>query len=96
MCEYIPDKEKIKELAGKILNVVDGELRIDILYALAGAEAEVHSGALESCLKKLKNRELCVAGFISQSAELYARMVAAVLINVLGIGNMKKPEANII
>ena len=96
MSEYVPDKKKIKELVGELLSIMNGELRIDVLYALAGAEAEVHSGALEHCIKTTGNKVSCIAGFISQSAEMYARMIATVLVNVLGIGNMKKPEANII
>jgi len=96
MSEYVPDKKKIKELVDELLSIMNGELRIDILYALAGAEATVHMGAVEDCIKRNGNRESCIAGFISQSAEMYAKMIATVLINVLGIGNMKKPEANII
>ena len=93
MCEYVPDKKKIKELANKILDIVNGELRIDILHALAGVEAEVHSGALKHCMESTGDKVSCIAGFINTSAELYARMVVSVLIDVLGIKNIKNSDA---
>ena len=93
MCEYVPDKNKVKELVDKILSIVNGEVKMDILYALAGAEVVVHSESLEHCIKATGNKAVCIAGFINTSAELYARMIASVLINVLGIENIKKLDA---
>jgi len=96
MCEQVIDPKRVKELANKILDIIDGELRVNILYALVGVESEIHSGALKHCIESVGDKISCVAGFIDTSAELYAKMVAAVLINALGLGNIKKSGANII
>jgi len=96
MCEYVPNPKKVKELVDKILEAVNGEVRMDILHALAGAETVVHSEALEYCIKATGNKASCIAGLIDISAELYAKMMASVLIDALGIENIKKPDAVII
>ncbi|RLB79276.1 MAG: hypothetical protein DRH17_14020 [Deltaproteobacteria bacterium] len=96
MCEQIIDPKRIKELANKILDIIGGELRVNILYALAGVEAEVHSGALKHCIEATGDKVSCIAGFIDLSAELYAKMIVSVLLDVLGIKNIKKPDAIII
>ena len=87
--------ELVKHLTNEILSIVSGYRKIDILYALAGAEVVVHEEALRTCIESSGAVRDCIAGFISTASEIASKVIASVLLSLMSCGRENENNGNI-